>query len=36
MKLRPTDIIGPLVLAIILFGLVALILVANIPAGEAG
>ena len=35
MRLRPSDIIGPLVLALVLFGLVAILLIGNIPAGEA-
>ena len=34
MKLRPSDIIGPLVLAILLFGLVAIIVLGNVPTGE--
>jgi hypothetical protein len=33
-KLRPSDIIGPLVLAILLFGLVAIIVLGNVPTGE--
>ena len=35
MTLRPSDIIGPLVLTIVLFGLVAILVIGNIPAGEA-
>ena len=34
MPLRTRDIIGPILLAVVLFGLVAIILIANIPAGE--
>jgi hypothetical protein len=33
-KLRPSDIIGPLVLAVLLFGLVAIIVLGNVPTGE--
>jgi hypothetical protein len=35
MKLRPTDVIGPVILALVLFGLVAVLVLGNIPAGEA-
>ncbi len=35
MPLRTRDIVGPIVLVVVLFGLVALILIGNIPAGEA-
>jgi hypothetical protein len=34
MPLRTRDIIGPLILAAVLFGLVAIILIANVPAAE--
>jgi hypothetical protein len=34
-RLRPSDIIGPLILAIVLFGLVAVIVLGNVPAGES-
>jgi hypothetical protein len=33
-RLRPSDIIGPLVLAVLLFGLVAIIVLGNVPTGE--
>lgn len=35
MPLRTRDLIGPIVLAVVLFGLVAIILIGNIPTGEA-
>lgn len=35
MPLRTRDLIGPIVLAVVLFGLVAIILIGNIPSGEA-
>jgi hypothetical protein len=35
MKLRPSDVIGPVILAIVLFGLVAVLVIGNIPAAEA-
>jgi hypothetical protein len=34
MPLRTRDIIGPLILAAVLFGLIAIILIANIPTTE--
>jgi hypothetical protein len=34
MPLRTRDIIGPIILAVVLFSLVAIILIANIPAAE--
>jgi hypothetical protein len=34
MPLRTRDIIGPLILAAVLFGLVAIILIGNVPTVE--
>jgi hypothetical protein len=34
MPLRTRDIIGPLILAVVLFSLIAIILIGNIPTGE--
>jgi hypothetical protein len=36
MPLRPSDIIGPVILATVLFGLIAILLIANVPVAEAG
>jgi hypothetical protein len=35
MQPRPSDVIGAVVLSVVLFGLVAILLISNIPAAEA-